>query len=116
MDCVSQAVLCLGWNAEIRGRNRGRLVSLLLVLLVAHLGRVDATLGVQALPILDPIVQRPCRLDNGVVRQVFLVVRRLKFKEFKLLLTIKGGAECPVKDDLLGESMTVGVRGSWRLT
>jgi hypothetical protein len=108
MDGVSQAVLCLGRNADFRWRNRRRLVSLLLVLLVAHFRRVDAALWVQVLPILDPIMQRPRRLDNGVIGQVLLVVRRLKLEKLKLLLTVEGGAEYPAENDLLDELAAVG--------
>lgn len=109
MDRISQAVLCLGRNAEVRWRNRRRLVGLLLVLLVAHFRRVDAALWVHVLPILDPVVQRPRRLDNGVIGQVLLVVRRLKLEKLKLLLAVESGAEYPVENDLLDELTTVGV-------
>jgi len=107
MDGVSQAVLCLGRNVDIRWRNRRRLVSLLLVLL-AHFRRVDAAL-VQVLPFLDPIMQRPRRLDNGVIGQVLLVMRRLKLEKLKLLLTVEGSAEYPVENDLWDESTAVGI-------
>ena len=93
-------MLCLGRKANVWRRNSRRLVSLLLVLFVAHFRRVDAALWVQILPLLDPVMQRPCRLDKRVIRQVLFMLCRLKLEKLKLLLTVEGGAEDTAEDDL----------------
>jgi hypothetical protein len=100
MNSVAEPGLYPGWNIPLWRRDWWRFVSLLLVLLVAHLWRVNPPLWIQALPILDPVMDRPKRINDGFIGQVLFELVRLKLEEIEFLLAVECCTECTIEDSL----------------